>query len=240
MFNSKSKRLGFFGTILFHVLFIIVCFYTTMGSTLILPPEGIEVQYMPYEKINKAEETILVSKDKVVDEVVVDHDELVEKLIQEKTEETVLPTYEDSLTNQDQNPEKEDYISLELEEALNKLNQPKSSQELFNDNMEDTIVVDDLELNDKNDGYVLSDNRFAVMKVKPRYTCNESGTVVVRVWVNREGRTIKAEAGVRGTTESASCLLSEAKIAALKTTWTPYFDAPEIQIGQITYNFYRN
>ena len=62
----------------------------------------------------------------------------------------------------------------------------------------------------------------------------------MRVWVNREGITIKAEAGVRGTTESASCLLEEAKSAALKTTWTPYFNAPEIQIGKITYNFYQN
>ena len=45
---------------------------------------------------------------------------------------------------------------------------------------------------------------------------------------------------MRGTTESASCLLEEAKSAALKTTWTPYFNAPEVQIGQITYNFYQN
>ena len=91
-----------------------------------------------------------------------------------------------------------------------------------------------------NDGYVLSDNRFAVKKVKPKYNCDESGTVVVRVWVNREGKTIKAEAGVRGTTESASCLIREAKLAARQTTWTPYSSAPEVQIGQITYNFYRN
>ena len=240
MFTSKSKRLGFLGTILFHILFIIVCFYTTMGSTLILPPEGIEVQYMPYEKINKMEETILVSEDEVVNEEEVDSEKLVEKLIQDKNDDTVLPTNEDTITDQDDNIEEEDYISLELEEALNKLNQPQSSQELFNDNMEDTIVIDHLELNTTNDGYVLSDNRFAVVKIKPKYNCDESGTVVVRVWVNREGKTIKAEAGVRGTTESASCLLNEAKLAALQTTWTPYFDAPEIQIGQITYNFYRN
>ena len=240
MFTSKSKRLGFLGTLLFHLVFIMICFYTTMGSSSVLPPEGIEVQYMPYEKINKTEETVLVSKDEVVNKEVVDSEKLVEKLIQEKKDDTVLPTYEDTITNQDDKIEKEDYISLELEEALNKLNQPQSSQELFNDNMEDTIIVDNLELHENNDGYVLSDNRFAVMKIKPQYNCDESGTVVVRVWVNREGRTIKAEAGIRGTTDSASCLLREAKLAALQTTWTPYFDAPEIQIGQITYNFYRN
>ena len=51
--------------------------------------------------------------------------------------------------------------------------------------------------------------------------------------------TIKAEAGVRGTTESSPCLLKEAKNAAMKTTWTPYLNAPDIQIGQITYNFHK-
>ena len=86
----------------------------------------------------------------------------------------------------------------------------------------------------------MTDNRLALLKVKPKYLCQESGRVVVRVWVNREGVTIKAEAGIRGTTESASCLLQEAKVAALQTKWTPYFNAPELQIGQITYNFYRN
>ena len=89
------------------------------------------------------------------------------------------------------------------------------------------------------DGYQLSDNRFAIRKIKPNYSCEEFGKVVVRVWVDRSGKTIKAEPGVRGTTESASCLLNEAKLAALKTTWTPYLNAPDIQIGQITYNFHK-
>jgi protein TonB len=94
-------------------------------------------------------------------------------------------------------------------------------------------------IKDSQDGYTLSDNRFAVRKVKPEYSCEEFGKVIVRVWVNKEGFTIKAEAGIRGTTESSPCLLKEAKNAAMKTTWTPYFNAPEVQIGHITYNFHK-
>ena len=240
MFNSRNKRLGFFGTLLFHVVFIIVCIYSTMGSNFILPPEGIEVQYLPYESLHEIQETTLVQDNQSIENELIDQVKNVEKLIKEKEDDTVLPNDEDTVTFQDNEMKEEVYISLELEQALDKLNQPQSSQELFNENMEDTIIVDNLEINEKNDGYILSDNRFAVVKIKPQYNCDESGTIVVRVWVNRQGKTIKAEAGVRGTTESASCLLNEAKIAALSTTWTPYYDAPEIQIGQITYNFYRN
>ena len=137
----------------------------------------------------------------------------------------------------------ESSISSELEEALAMLNNMSSSNsdsisediDSVTSSFSDNSVVDDTE-----DGYILTDNRLALFKVKPKYLCQESGTVVVRVWVNREGITIKAEAGIRGTTESSSCLLQEAKAAALKTKWTPYFNAPEIQLGQITYNFYRN
>ncbi|NDK18850.1 MAG: energy transducer TonB, partial [Zetaproteobacteria bacterium] len=46
-----------------------------------------------------------------------------------------------------------------------------------------------------------------------------------------------ANAGVKGTTNSAPCLLKRAKDAALKTTWQPDSNAPLKQIGSIIYNF---
>ncbi|GIR12641.1 MAG: hypothetical protein CM15mP23_12160 [Cryomorphaceae bacterium] len=42
------------------------------------------------------------------------------------------------------------------------------------------------------DGYELG-NRKAIRKPKPKYVCNETGRVVIRVWVNAEGETYKAE-----------------------------------------------
>ena len=113
MFTSKSKRLGFLGTLLFHLVFVFICFYTTMGSNFVLPPEGVEVQYMPIEKINKTEETILISEDEVVNEELVDSEKLVEKLIQDKNDDTVLPTYEDTITDQDDNIEEEDQSKVD-------------------------------------------------------------------------------------------------------------------------------
>ena len=136
----------------------------------------------------------------------------------------------------------ESVISSELEAALSKLNSIPASTPTISETKDSvqSSFSDDIIKDEAQDGYVLSDNRLAAKKIKPKYSCQESGKVIVRVWVNREGVTIKAEAGVRGTTESASCLLEEAKSAALRTTWTPYFNAPEVQIGQITYNFYQN
>ena len=80
-------------------------------------------------------------------------------------------------------------------------------------------------------------NRKPIDKPKPAYQCEEEGLVVVTVEVNRAGKVIKAVPGTKGTTNTASCLLSQAKIAALKTTWEPDSDAGERQIGVIKYRF---
>jgi outer membrane biosynthesis protein TonB len=87
-------------------------------------------------------------------------------------------------------------------------------------------------------GYSLG-NRKALSKPDPKYTCNESGKVVVEVSVDRNGRTISAVIG-KGTTNRVSCLLEQAKIAAMNTKWEPSSDAPEKQVGKIEYNFNLN
>ncbi|MBD0852185.1 energy transducer TonB [Maribacter arenosus] len=67
--------------------------------------------------------------------------------------------------------------------------------------------------------------------------CNESGTVVVRIEVDRNGIVTKAEPGVRGTMNSAACLLEPAKKIALSHKWPPDSKAPPIQVGFVVVNF---
>jgi outer membrane biosynthesis protein TonB len=88
-------------------------------------------------------------------------------------------------------------------------------------------------------GYSLG-NRKAISKPAPKYICNEAGKVVVEVSVDRNGKTIDAIAGIKGTTNTAKCLLDQARIAALNTKWDASNDAPEKQVGKIVYNFNLN
>ena len=80
-------------------------------------------------------------------------------------------------------------------------------------------------------------NRTALNKQVPDYPCNEEGRVVVSISVDQSGRVIAAQAGKQGTTNSAPCLLNEAKAAALKTTFNADAKAPSKQVGEIIYNF---
>ncbi|ELY2010095.1 energy transducer TonB [Flavobacterium psychrophilum] len=88
-------------------------------------------------------------------------------------------------------------------------------------------------------GYSLG-GRKALSKPAPKYTCNESGKVAVEVSVDRNGNTISVVPGVKGTTNTAKCLLDQARIAAMNTKWQSKDDAPERQVGKIVYSFSLN
>lgn len=93
--------------------------------------------------------------------------------------------------------------------------------------------------NGSGSGYSLG-NRKALSKPQPDYTCQEQGRVAVQVSVDRNGNTTSVTAGVQGTTNTAKCLLDQAKIAAMNTKWQADSSAPEKQVGKIIYTFSLN
>lgn len=87
------------------------------------------------------------------------------------------------------------------------------------------------------DGNYRLGGRKALNKKKYVQDCNESGTVVVEIKVNREGQVVRATPGVKGTTNMSGCLLDPARRAAQETSFNPDSKAPSIQTGHIIYEF---
>lgn len=93
-------------------------------------------------------------------------------------------------------------------------------------------------------GYYLQ-GRGKVNLVKPEYTSNEQGRVVVEVLVDRAGNVVQARAGVRipntdpviGSTISDQKLWEQAEKAALRSKFSKDEKAVERQKGYIVYNF---
>lgn len=81
------------------------------------------------------------------------------------------------------------------------------------------------------------DGRKSVAMPAPQYKCNEEGTVVVEISVDKNGKVVEAKPGIRGTTNTAKCLMDIAKAAALQSKFDSSTTAPEKQVGTITYNF---
>ena len=87
------------------------------------------------------------------------------------------------------------------------------------------------------DGNYLLGGRKALNKQKFIQDCNEAGTVVVSIEVDRNGKVISATPGVRGTTNNSKCLLDPAKRAAMTTRFNSDEKAPAKQIVKIIYRF---
>lgn len=64
----------------------------------------------------------------------------------------------------------------------------------------------------------------------------ESGRVVLDIWVDRSGKVLRAEVG-RGTTTTAKSLVDAARKAALATRFSDDPSAPEEQQGRATFRF---
>ena len=88
-----------------------------------------------------------------------------------------------------------------------------------------------------NDGNYNLAGRKALSKPIEKPDCQQEGIVVVSITVDKNGKVIKAKAGVKGTTNSNPCLLKPAEEAALRTTWNSDSNAPAIQNGTIIYKF---
>lgn len=72
---------------------------------------------------------------------------------------------------------------------------------------------------------------------RPVYTAQESGRVVVDIWVDQYGKVVKAIPGGDGTTVTDKALWNAARTAALETGFNMKADAPALQQGTITYIF---
>jgi len=71
----------------------------------------------------------------------------------------------------------------------------------------------------------------------PSYPVQQSGIVVVDIWVNQYGKVEKAVAGGEGTTVTDKNLWAAARNAAVETSFNMSADAPALQKGTITYIF---
>lgn len=71
----------------------------------------------------------------------------------------------------------------------------------------------------------------------PSYNVQQSGTVVVEIWVDNYGAVQKAVAGAEGTTVTDKTLWNEARKAALEAHFNMDANAKPLQKGTITYIF---
>jgi len=242
---DKDKRIGIIGTVLFHLVLLLVLFMVSLK-----PPDppraviGLEVNLgysdngmgdIQPDKPVKSSVKKSKPQPKVSEEKVATQD--IEESINLENSETKKVT-----TPEPTEPEEPETDERFLFKKKNKstnggsegiTNKP-GDQGQENGNKTSTNYVGDGGEGDI--AWHLAGRRSHKLP-KPVYNSSEQGTVVVKIWVNQAGKVVNARVKVTGTTTSSTKLQNLAINAALKAKFNANPDAAEVQTGTITYQF---
>ena len=240
--KNRNKLYGIITTVAIHATAIVLLFVLCFKTPLPLPgEEGVEVNLGMYETSQQDQETTsqqVEETEEVEEENITFEDEEV-PAIEEETEEV-----EEEDTVEEVEEEKPVVNQRAMFKAPVTKNADNDKQSDDNkDDMERGIPEGLKDINryeghgGSGDGpaYDLG-GRGAKSISSPSKEFSEEGTVVVDIWVDKDGRVQRAEIG-KGTTIVNSSMLESAKRAALNSIFNKDDKAAELQKGSITYTF---
>ncbi len=257
--ETEEEKKSFAITSTIFVILLILFFYLGLTSLDPPPENGIAINFgttefgsgeiQPKEAIQSAPTPTAAKPSRTSDDDVISQE--MEDAIVMKKAKKVIPTKEEAKEEVKQKPVESPKPSKSTTDALSSLiNGPKSDGKAKGGEGNDDKAGDKGSLN--GDPYANSyygsgtgagngsgwglNGRTISARGKEVQKCNESGTVVVQITVNRSGNVIAAKY-TKGTTNTNPCLVEPALATARKYRWQPDSNAPETQIGFITVNF---
>ncbi|MBI2281489.1 MAG: hypothetical protein HYU68_12505 [Bacteroidetes bacterium] len=253
LIKDKNNRAGLIGTILFHVLLLILFLFVGMTYPDPPPPEeGITINFgnsedgmgdNPTEQLSESESV----SNEVSTSTQTSSSSAEQHVQTQNTTETVNINASNNTsqsTNTTQNS-----TSQNLSEALNAFNNSNSSSsnegETGNPGNQGSLDGDPNSSNYTGGGigdgvtYSLS-GRSLLSMPKINDNSQEQGKVVVDIVVDKFGKVIKATPGGRGSTTTSPILYKKAVDAALKTKFNAKPELVADQKGQMTFVFLLN
>ena len=251
MAKNKGKKKALMGTIMFHLL-LLLCFIF-MGLKYQNPPpaeEGIAINFGfddfgsgdTEPSISEPIETKVIPAESTDDISTQDVEEV--SVVKEKSKEiTTKPTETPEKTEE---KEEEKVVNTKAlypgKKEKNSTSQGVSSGDGNQGSQDGNPDANNYTGGGNGyDGIAFNLGGRTISEVKkPIYDSQAQGKVVVTIRVNQNGKVISANPGAKGSTTTDSYLYAKAKEAALKTTFKPKKDAPNVQIGTIIYHFKLN
>jgi TonB family protein len=239
---DKDKRWGIIGTIVFHLVVLLLMFMISMKPP--SPPRpliGLEVnlgnsdQGMGDIQPEIASQAIQQSQSSA--------SERNEKVSTQDIEESVnLKNKDRKANNQQKEPEKpkvdDKYLFSKNKNTKNGGSEGITGKPGDQGNP-NGVPNSDNYVGSGGDGNVAWNlaGRKSLSLPKPKTNISEQGTVVVKIWVDKTGKVINAKIFITGTTTSNSTLQDLAVKAAYQAIFNSNPNAAEVQTGTITYQF---
>ncbi|PCJ25504.1 MAG: hypothetical protein COA97_07485 [Flavobacteriales bacterium] len=244
LIQDKNSRSGMIGTILVHLLLLLL--FVSFGMPYQDPPPVNEGAMMidfgdsgggPPSEENSSEENESSSNDTETSE-------------SNSSQESVQTTENETIdlnASQNNSEETQETVSENLTNALEALNNANNNSTSNNNNNSNSSNNSSNNSNSTGPntgstngiGFSLG-GRGKISFKKPENPTQEDGKVVVDIVVDRNGKVLKAKSGARGSTTTNPILQKKAEEAALKAKFKKDINAPFEQKGTMTFVFILN
>ena len=241
--NLYPHRRGIMGTVIFHLLAAIFLLSMQISriekipsamEIVVEPPTLEEVQKV-LEEQEKKEEILKKTSSEAVEEMLrsIAVNENVPKQKSSKgRDEAKVQEYIDEVMSELENGEARGRYKAQRDKNFHKdsLQNARDRKERELDSLKSTIYSGKSSVS-----YNLKDRTARVLPI-PVFKCEYGGTVVVTIAVDRKGVVQKAEV-VKERSLADDCLWDVAADAAKRSLFSVKTDAPELQMGMVTYHF---
>lgn len=234
--DSKEKKVGFYSTIIFHLVVLIIFLLTAIHgivseeTSFVLDFSKLEEM----EKIEKLEELKQLASKEL--------DDLLSGKVSPSAYRNVAVDRSSQALKDDRfkNPNQ---VYDEARELQRKLDASRAAA-LREQGSDDVASANKDNLPDSNApqykgpsviSYSL-DGRKSISLPVPAYKCQGGGDVSVQITVNRKGYVVAAQV-IESVSSSDECLIRSAVAAAKRSRFRASTSAPEKQVGEIVYRF---
>lgn len=236
--NTKERRIGFYSTVVFHLVVIIILLATTINN--IVAEETAFV--LDFTGLEEMEQRVKVEEIKVKAQQEVE-DLLAGRAPSGSSYRNVAVDRSSGRNLRDDRHKNPSQVYEEARELQRKLDESRR-QALLEQGSDDVADPSRNDNSKKAETYkgpsVISytlDGRKAQSLPVPVYKCYGGGDVSVRITVNRKGYVVDAAVIESTSTSSDGCIIRAAVDAAKRSRFRASANAPERQIGEIVYRF---
>ena len=234
--DSKEKKTGFYATIIFHLVVLIIFLLTAIHGV-VSEETSFVLDFSKLEELEK------IAKQ---EEVKAQASKEIEDLLSGKTSPN---QYRNVAVDRNAKPLKDDrfknpnQVYDEARELQRKLDASRAAA-LREQQGEDAATAGNENLPDSNApqykgpsviSYSL-DGRKAMSLPVPAYKCQGGGDVSIQITVNKKGY-VTAASVIGNVSSSDECIVRSAIAAAKRSRFTASSSAPDKQVGEIVYRF---
>ena len=232
--DSKEKKVGFYSTIIFHLVVLIIFLLTAIHG-IVSEETSFVLDFSKLEEIEKIEkqEELKQQASKELDDLLSGRASNSYRNV--AVDRSNQPLRDDRFKNPNQ-------VYDEARELQRKLDASRAAA--LREQGSDDVAANNENLPKENAqqykgpsviSYTL-DGRKAISLPVPAYKCQGGGDVSVQISVNRKGYVVGASV-IESVSSSDECLIRSAVAAAKRSRFRASTSAPEKQVGEIVYRF---